>query len=213
MMLDRATLARRIQSRVDALLVALIIRFLPRGLKPNHLTFLRLVLVVPLIVLLALGFFWQSLVLFLFLSLLDLVDGAMARTRDERSDLGKVLDPVADKVLVGATLLLVGPAQIGWTIIIAMLSMEALIIFGGLVAKLMGSRTEANNYGKLKMNLQVLGIVMLIVGVNPELPWLINASRYVFYLALLFALLSMAASKSYFRHVGRPLALFRRRAG
>ena len=210
-MLDRATLARRIQSKIDAILVVLIIRFLPRGLKPNHLTALRLVLVVPLVVLLALGSFWQSLVLFLFLSLLDLVDGAMARTRDERSDLGKVLDPIADKVLIGATLLLIDPTRVGWAIIIAMLSVEALIIVGGLVAKLMGSKTEANIYGKIKMNLQVLGIVLLIVGMNPALPGLIDASRFVFYLALFFAILSVAASKSYFKHVGRPLALFRKR--
>ncbi|MDO8673692.1 MAG: CDP-alcohol phosphatidyltransferase family protein [Dehalococcoidia bacterium] len=211
-MLDKATLAKRLQSRVDTILVALIIRFLPGGLKPNHLTFLRLVLVVPLVMLLAFGFFWESLALFLFLSLLDLVDGAMARTRDERSDLGKLLDPIADKVLVGTTLLVIGPSRIGWAIIIAVLSIEVIIIIGGLVAKLMGSKTEANIYGKLKMTLQVLGIVLLIVGMSPHMEWLFEASLFVFYLALILAVLSVAASKSYFRHVGRPLALFRKRA-
>lgn len=212
-MLDRANLTRRIQSKLDAILVVLVIRFLPQGVKPNHLTGLRLVLVAPLILLLAAGLFRHSLVLFLFLSLLDLVDGAMARTRDERSDLGKVLDPVADKILVGATLLLVGPPLIGWPIIAAMLIIEALIVFGGLAAKLMGLKTEATLYGKVKMNLQVLGIVLLIIGINPTLRWLIGASVLVFYLALLFALLSVAASTSYFKFVGRPWGPLRKREG
>ncbi|MCL5960142.1 MAG: CDP-alcohol phosphatidyltransferase family protein, partial [Chloroflexi bacterium] len=212
-MLDRVALTKRIQSNVDGILSVLIIRFLPQGIRPNHLTFLRLVLVAPLILLLAAQLYWQSLVLFLFLSLLDLVDGALARTRDERSDLGKVLDPFADKILVGATLLLVGPPLTGWGVIILTLSIEGLIIAGGLLAKLLDLKTEANLYGKLKMDLQVLGIVLLILGGNLGLKGLLDGAVLVFYLAILFAVLSVLASSSYFKHIGWPWGLLKKLTG
>lgn len=212
-MLDLGGLTKRIQAIVDGVLLVSVIRFLPQAVKPNHLTFLRLVMVVPLVLLLGAGYYWQSLVLFLFLSLLDLVDGALARTRNERTDLGKVLDPFADKILVGCTLVLIGPPLIGWGIIAAMLAIEVLIVVGGLFAKLLGMKPEANLFGKIKMDLQVLGIVLLIAGENSALRALQDAAVAIFYLAILFAILSVVVSRSYFKQVTWTWEMFKKLTG
>ena len=83
---------------------------------PNLLTYAR-ILVVPLVVLCfdleergksTDAARWWALGLFAFASITDFFDGYLARVWQQSSSLGKMLDPIADKLLVAAVLLLAG---------------------------------------------------------------------------------------------------------
>lgn len=86
---------------------------------PNILTFLR-ILVIPVIV--ATFYFpgafwaWLGCGLFLFASITDYFDGYLARRMHQTSSMGRVLDPIADKLLVAATLLMMAASdRLGYT--------------------------------------------------------------------------------------------------
>ncbi len=67
---------------------------------PNLICVLRIALTVPIVILLADGRFDQTLVLFAVAAASDVLDGYLAKTFGWTSELGKVLDPVADKLLL-----------------------------------------------------------------------------------------------------------------
>lgn len=75
---------------------------------PNLLTVGR-ILAIPVIVILAISnvdlFRWLALLVFIIAAITDFFDGALARMLGQISDLGKMLDPIADKLLVAALLL------------------------------------------------------------------------------------------------------------
>lgn len=76
---------------------------------PNILTFTR-ILVIPILIL---SFFldgvianWIAATLFVFASVTDFVDGYLARLLKAQSNLGKVLDPIADKLLIATAIIM-----------------------------------------------------------------------------------------------------------
>lgn len=75
---------------------------------PNLLTVLR-ILAIPVIVVLTISgvdlFRWIALALYVAAAITDYLDGLLARLLNESSDLGRMLDPIADKLLVGALLI------------------------------------------------------------------------------------------------------------
>lgn len=72
---------------------------IPRSVTPNHLSALRLLMFVPIIVLMLQHFYKITAALFIFAAILDGADGALARQRNQISKLGAILDPTADKVV------------------------------------------------------------------------------------------------------------------
>ena len=74
----------------------------------NQLTILR-ILLVPVFVLLTLyGKSGWALMTFMFAGITDLLDGFAARKTSGKTDLGAWLDPIADKLLIGATFIVIG---------------------------------------------------------------------------------------------------------
>jgi len=73
---------------------------------PNLLTYLRLALVPVFVVLHLVGRPGWALAVFLFAALTDALDGLLARVLDQRTRLGAFLDPLADKLLTGAALVM-----------------------------------------------------------------------------------------------------------
>ena len=67
---------------------------------PNLICLLRIALAVPIVWLLANDRYQATLILFAIAALSDALDGYLAKTFDWASDIGKVLDPVADKLLL-----------------------------------------------------------------------------------------------------------------
>ena len=75
-----------------------LIRVLPMSVTPNHISWLRIILALPLIVLMKQHFFKAAGVLYLSIGIMDALDGSMARLRNQETKLGKILDPTADKI-------------------------------------------------------------------------------------------------------------------
>lgn len=178
-------------SPYDRLLKPLV-RILPKRLKPNQITFFRLICSPFLIVLLLSGDYLTSIVVFVVLAFTDMLDGSMARIRHEITDWGKIWDPIADKVLIGsvvAVLLL----QVNLSLTILLLAFEAAFILGGAFYKMHEKEIEikANVWGKIKMNLHCLGAICLIVGHVIDFQLFLLLAQGFFYLSLLFAALSI----------------------
>lgn len=75
---------------------------------PNLLTILRILLVVPIVWLLLQERFGETLILFVIAGATDGIDGFLAKQFGWTSALGSILDPLADKVLLTSTILILG---------------------------------------------------------------------------------------------------------
>ncbi len=124
---------------------------------PNKLTILRIAMI-PLFVLffemtsLPLNYFW-AFAMFGIASLTDLLDGKIARKYNLVSDFGKLMDPLADKVLVTAALVcfVADPAALtpSWVVIV-ILAREFLVTSLRLLAAAKGVVLAADKWGKYK---------------------------------------------------------------
>ena len=70
---------------------------------PNLLSIIRIALVYPILNNIYVGNFETSIIFFLIASLTDALDGYLARKMDWQTELGRILDPVADKLLLSGT--------------------------------------------------------------------------------------------------------------
>lgn len=123
---------------------------------PNLITLGR-ILALPLF--LALLYFtppvWAA-VCFLLLALTDAVDGILARALGEVTDLGKFLDPLADKVIViSALIALVELRNIPALPVILIVARDLIVS--------VGRTTGASLWGKIKTVVQVVAVLMLIM--------------------------------------------------
>ena len=134
---------------------------------PNRLSILRILLVPVLVaVLLTKGENWEyiGLAVFLLASLTDVLDGYIARRRGQVTQLGKLLDPAADKLLTSAafiSLVELGLAP-AWMVVI-IIAREFAVSTLRRVAAAEGLVLGAIVSAKLKTVLQVVSISLLII--------------------------------------------------
>ena len=164
----------------------------PHKLKPNHLTMLRLVLAPLLIIPLHYDDYIVALVAFVLLAITDMLDGSLARLRNQITDWGKIWDPVADKLLVGVVVVMM-LLKVNLSLTILVLSLEAAFILGGVLQKMHEENVDikANVWGKIKMNLQCFGAGLLMLGFILVEPTLFTLGEVAFYFSLFFAVLSI----------------------
>lgn len=134
---------------------------------PNLITLLRIFLIPVFIVLYRMTgpHSPSAAVLFLIASLTDLLDGYLARRWGQITKLGKFLDPIADKFLVlAALILLVDDHLIASWIAIVIIGRELVVTGLRAIASSAGIVIEADRGGKYKMVIQTVSIVLLILG-------------------------------------------------
>jgi cardiolipin synthase len=138
---------------------------------PNLLTISRIAVIPLLIVLLYFdGAFWRwvALILYTVACITDFLDGYLARSRQQVSDLGRFLDPIADKLLVAAVILvLVAERRLsGWTVLPALIILCREILVSGLREYLAGLNVgvPVSQLAKWKTVLQMLALGFLILG-------------------------------------------------
>lgn len=175
----------------DKILAKVFLPLFPKSVTPNHLTTARIILT-PIVIWL----FWQENylwggILFLLTSFTDALDGAMARVRNQITDLGKMLDPLADKLLICSVVYILVLKHVNvyaaWIIII----LEVIIITAAFIKKNNRNIVQANVWGKTKMILQVSGVAILLVSIIFNIEGLLQVSQGTFYLAIAFAILSL----------------------
>ncbi len=143
---------------------------------PNLLTYLR-ILAVPLVVL---CFFlegrlqssefarWSALAIFLIASITDFFDGYLARIWKQTSNIGRMLDPIADKLLVASVLLLLAAdgTIAGWSLWAAIIILCREILVSGLREYLAGLKVSVpvTQLAKWKTTIQLVSIGFLLAG-------------------------------------------------
>lgn len=162
---------------------------------PNKLTFIRLVLAVPFIYFLqesnAEGFVYRMIAFALFVvaSLTDFFDGYLARKYNLITDFGKLMDPLADKILViSALVLFVELKYIPAWMSIIVIAREFLISGIRMLAAAKGEVIPAGKLGKYKTTSQMIVILIMIVVGNQ---W------YNFYLMLIPIILTLWSGWEY----------------
>lgn len=139
---------------------------------PNKLTMLRVILI-PFFVVFMLGRLlgdadkWIALGIFIAASLTDLLDGKIARKYNLVTDFGKLMDPLADKLLVSAALIcLCEMGRLAAWIVIIIISREFIISGLRQIAADNGIVIAASYWGKYKTTFQMIMICLLIVNID-----------------------------------------------
>lgn len=130
---------------------------------PNKLTIGRVVVVPVFMAAYMLGHYYIALVLFLIASLTDFLDGYLARKNNLVSNFGKIMDPLADKVLVYSALCLMVEDHVvpGWMLVV-ILAREFTIAGMRAVAAAEGIVIAAAWSGKIKTVLQMIAVPLLM---------------------------------------------------
>jgi cardiolipin synthase (CMP-forming) len=150
-------------------------RAVPTSL-PNILTYGRIAAVPVLTAVLFFGTSdtarWVAFGIFVAACITDWLDGYLARIWEQQSNLGRMLDPIADKLLVGATLLmLVYSGTIsGWMIWAALTILSREILVSGLREFLaeLNVKVHVTQLAKWKTALQFVALAMLLAGPAAE---------------------------------------------
>jgi CDP-diacylglycerol--glycerol-3-phosphate 3-phosphatidyltransferase len=140
---------------------------------PNVLTVLRIMLV-PVLVVALLGNTPSgdvlAAVVFALASLTDFIDGYLARTRDSITTFGKLMDPLADKLLiVGALLSLVSLHRLEGWVAMVIIARELAVTVLRANAGQSGVVIEASMFGKVKTCVQIAAILAVIAVHEPTL--------------------------------------------
>lgn len=133
---------------------------------PNLLTLLRIAAVAPLVWFLHQHMYHQALVLFALAGLSDGLDGFLARRFGWRSSLGAILDPVADKLLMGFTaVMLVWNALIPLWLLLLIILRDLVISGGAVLYRILRGPFEVqpSMLGKISTFTQLLLVVAVLM--------------------------------------------------
>jgi CDP-diacylglycerol--glycerol-3-phosphate 3-phosphatidyltransferase len=165
----------------------------PAWTLANCLTYGRLV-AVPVVVALL---YWPTepsarfgaLAVYILAAITDYLDGYVARTYDQSSALGRMLDPIADKLLVAACLLMLAADNtiVGWTLWAAIVILCREILVSGLREYLAELKVgvPVSKVAKWKTTVQLIAIGFLVAGPAGEtiLPGTIRAGTVLLWIA------------------------------
>jgi len=129
----------------------------------SKITILRILLIPAFMATALLGFQLVALLLFVLASITDWLDGYIARTYDQISNFGKFMDPLADKLLVTAALLLfVQWGRMGAWVLMVILAREFAVSGLRMMAAANGKVIAAGWSGKVKTVVTMLGITLML---------------------------------------------------
>ncbi|MCK5060157.1 MAG: CDP-alcohol phosphatidyltransferase family protein [Candidatus Pacebacteria bacterium] len=183
---------KNFQETLDGLLQASLLKLIPRFILPNAFTLLRIFLL-PFL----LYFFWieeygLAVILFAISAFSDLIDGALARTRNQVTEWGTFFDPLADKLLINLTgfFLLF---HLGFIFLpMSIIFIDLIISVGAIYKKYTeGISTKAHITGKLKFTLQAFGVGTVMFYVLTEIPIFLTLGLWMLYGAVFFGAISL----------------------
>ncbi len=179
---------------------------------PNKLTIARIVLAGIIIVLLCLPLYdlgiefpqgptlwditlrWDYLIadlLFIIASLTDFFDGRIARKRGLVTNTGKMLDAIADKVLVNSVLIiLASKGEINAFIPVVIVVRDIVVNAIKMEAASKGKVVAAIGSGKIKTATLMIGIILIFINNLPFEIWSINIAEFFLYFATVMSIIS-----------------------
>ncbi len=185
---------------------------------PNLLTFSRIIiaLIIPLLLLLgnnlSIGILYLiSFILFMFAAISDFFDGWLARKNDEETEIGRILDPIADKLLVILTLIPLMSNFDGLLILSSILIIFREIFISGLRENLNSEKIiiKVTLLSKWKTAIQLIAISNCLIHISlkhleanqPILNFIFEISWFLSYLIIPAALLSLLTGFKYLKKV------------
>jgi len=148
---------------------------------PNQITLFRIILIPVFILVYYLPLSWShfgAFAIFWLAAVSDALDGYLARKLNQSSAFGAFIDPVADKLMVAAALIMISENYAQWYISIPAMIMIAREIFISALREFMSSRGKrdtvaVSTMGKYKTAAQMLGIMGLIWQPDYDIPLII----------------------------------------
>ena len=169
---------------------------------PNALTLIRILLVPVLVVALTVespGGSTIAAAVFAIAALTDGLDGYIARSRQAVTTFGKVMDPVADKLMIAAALIsLVSLDRLAGWIAMVIIAREFAVSGLRIAAGQQGVVIPASALGKLKTIVQVVAVLALIAANDPDAIW-VQALVYA------MVLVTVVSGADYFLNFRRKL--------
>lgn len=142
---------------------------------PNILTYLRIGAVPAIVACLYSSehlWLWVAVLIFILAAITDFFDGYLARVLNQQSSLGKMLDPIADKLLVGAVLIMLVANETikGLALVPAIIILSREILVSGLREYLgqMSLSLPVSRLAKWKTTVQMIALGVLIAGAAGE---------------------------------------------
>ncbi|MFZ2963259.1 MAG: CDP-alcohol phosphatidyltransferase family protein [Rhodoglobus sp.] len=171
---------------------------------PNLLSFIRLLLVPVFLVLIVAGQDAWALIVLVFSSVSDFVDGVIARRFRQVSRLGQLLDPAADRLFIFAALIgLASRGVIPWWLLVVIVARDLMLVVLGLVLANHGyGPLQVHHLGKAATLFLFYALPILMLGqAFPDAAWLADPIGWAF--ALWGAFLYWWAGVVYAREVAR----------
>ena len=179
---------------------------------PNKITFSRIILSLIIILILLFPFDSAGIImpklfidetlvvdlkyiivgfLFIIASITDFIDGRLARKNNQVTDLGKMLDSIADKILVNSVLIILAAQGFIYPIIpVVIIVRDSIVNSIKMIAGNKGSVVAAIYTGKIKAALLMIGIVLTLFYNLPFEIWNIKVSDALLIIACVFAIVS-----------------------
>jgi len=155
---------------------------------PNILTLLRIALIPVAVIFIyqdKQSFFTLTIVVLVLAIFTDILDGQIARRTNQVTNIGKLLDPVADKLMVVSVMIAMTDINIiaGWIVII-IVARELLATGIRAIAANSGVVISANWWGKFKTGFQFAALIILLMGKR-------ELGTIVLYIAVILAVFSV----------------------
>ncbi len=172
---------------------------------PNLLTYLRVASIPVIVVLLNPPASAESLnaaaILFILASITDYLDGILARRHNLVTSMGKLLDPLADKLLTSAVLImLITQGKVEAWLVFLIIGREITVTGLRSIAASHGLILNASRMGKNKMISQTIALIFLLPSI-PNASWLLDKLGIIF--LWISVILSYWSAKDYFTHFYR----------
>lgn len=157
---------------------------------PNKLTIARIIAVPFFIAAYYLEWHLAAFLIFIIASFTDMLDGQIARKYNLVTNFGKIMDPLADKVLVYSAFCLMVPDPVPAWMLIIILAREFLVAGVRTVAASEGIVIAAAMSGKIKTVLQMVAVCMLLIAPVIGQNWFLILAKIVLWAALVMTVIS-----------------------
>lgn len=179
---------------------------------PTKLTFLRIILTIVMIIILIFPFYLVGFnfpqyevggiyirleyiiagIVFIVASLTDFLDGYLARKNNQVTDLGKMLDAIADKALVNSALIILAyKGFIPVAIPVIIIFRDTIVDAIKMQASSKGKVVAAIKSGKIKTASMMIGLVLTFFYNLPFEFWNIRVADFLIYFATIMSIISM----------------------
>lgn len=160
---------------------------------PNQITLLRLGFLPFFLILISYEKYRWGLLILVIAGLSDGIDGLLARKLNQRSALGAYLDPIADKLLLSSSFVILAMAKkIAWWLTILVLSRDLLIlVVAAVIILISGYRPfPPSSLGKLTTFFQIILVFAVVLGAAYPNEALVEVNRWLAYLVVALTVLS-----------------------